>query len=67
MRIVKVVVDKLPQNASACPFVSNLYEMPTGVYLVICRFEPSGKYFISVNDFITLRCPNCPLVKECEE
>ena len=67
MRIVKVVVDKLPQSASTCPFVSNLYDMVTGGYGLICRFEPNEKCFMSVKDFITQRCPNCPLVEESEE
>ena len=61
MKIVKVVVDYLPKNASACPFVSNLYDMVTGGYGLICRFEPNEKCFMSVKDFITQRCPNCPL------
>jgi hypothetical protein len=62
MKIVKVVVDYLPKNASTCPFVSDWYcDVDTDVYGLICMFKPNEKYYISINDFLTKRCVNCPL------
>ena len=65
MKIILVVVDKLPESASSC-YASNIIRRGWDKVTVDCDFTLKTMN-MNGNDCITQRCPNCPLVEEAEE
>ena len=66
MKIIKVVVDKLPESARVCWAESSVWHDGTMRRHVRCVYTNSVSAMIA-RDFVTKRCPNCPLVEEAEE
>ena len=68
MKIVKVVVDALPQSASRCYWATRKWDKYKTLETadVQCEFTLNRVLMESL-DFVTQRCPNCPLVEEAEE
>ena len=68
MKIIQVVVDKLPESASQCFAAAENWNAHSGFKEIGCRFTVQTVY-TSVQKFYTQRCQNCPLVeaKESEE
>ena len=70
MRIIKVVVDALPQSVSRCDWSIRTWDKykKRETIDVQCEFT-LNRIRMESCDFVTQRCPNCPLVeaeKECE-
>lgn len=68
MKIIKVVVDALPQSASRCYWATRKWDKYKTLETadVQCEFTLNRVLMESL-DFLTQRCPNCPLVEEAEE
>ena len=68
MKIIKVVVDALPQSASRCDWAARKWDKykKRETVAVQCEFTLNRALMESC-DFVTRRCPNCPLVEEAEE
>ena len=66
MRIITVIVDKLPESALACDFANHEWEHASGKVLVECECD-HAQCRMSKVEFITRRCSACPLVEEAEE
>lgn len=66
MRIVKVVVNELPERASRCEASESHWDALAMEKVVDCRFTLE-KVRMSQREYVTQRCPNCPLVEEAEE
>lgn len=66
MRIIKVIVDRLPESALACDFANHEWEYVSGKVLVECECD-HAQCRMSKVAFITRRCSVCPLVEEAEE
>ena len=65
MKIVQIVVDKLPESASQCFAAAENWNPLTGIEEIGCRFTVQ-KVFMSVQKFYTKRRQNCPLVEAKE-
>ena len=65
MKIVIIVVDKLPLSASRCPASVNSWNPLMELNAVECRFTMEMVY-MTVRHFVTQRCLNCPLVEEAD-
>lgn len=65
MKILQVVVDKLPESASQCFAAVESWNPLTGFEEIGCRFTVQTVY-TSVQKFYTQRCQNCPLVEAKE-
>ena len=68
MRIIKVVVDALPQSVSRCDWSIRTWDQykKRETIDVQCEFT-LNRIRMESCDFVTQRCPNCPLVEEAEE
>jgi len=65
MKIIQVVVDKLPESASQCFAAVENWNAHSGFEEIGCRFTVQTVY-TSVQKFYTQRCQNCPLVEAKE-
>ena len=65
MKIIQVVVDRLPESAQVCRFNVEINET-FGTTWSNCWLTGIDKR-VSTCDYVTQRCPNCPLVEEAEE
>jgi len=65
MKIIQVVVDKLPESASQCFAAVENWNALTGFEEIGCGFTVQTVY-TSVQKFYTQRCQNCPLVEAKE-
>ena len=66
MSIKKIIVDELPESASRC-FAADSHWNPLEIVEVVeCRFMERWAY-MSFDNFVTQRCPDCPLEEEREE
>ena len=63
MKIIQIVVDKLPKSASECAFAVDEWNPHSGFEEVGCRLTVE-KVFTSVQKYYTQRCQNCLLVEE---
>lgn len=69
MSIKKIIVDKLPESASQCKFVDFAHELSgKQEYLmnVYCKLDIAYST-MTPHEYVTQRCPNCPLAEEAEE
>ena len=65
MNIIKVVVDYLPKNASCCKYAEVLdqtFFVKKWALKVSCKFKEDRVPVLVYNeDYISKRCPGCPL------
>ena len=68
MKIIKVVVDALPESVSRCDWSIRTWDKykKRETVAVQCEFT-LNRILMESCDFVTQRCPNCPLVEEAEE
>lgn len=67
MNIVRIIADKLPESASRCFAATSHHRNDYGEFEAVkCRFMQRWAY-MSCDDFVTQRCPDCPLELECEK
>ena len=60
MKIIKVVVDKLPESASRCQASKRTWNQEWDMESVYCEFT-SNTVLEDIRDYVTRRCPGCPL------
>ena len=63
MSIIKVIVNALPESASRCFAAESHWNALEEFEVVECRFKQVWAY-IDFDNFITQRCPGCPLELE---
>ena len=68
MRIIKVVADALPESVSRCDWSIRTWDKykKRETVDVQCEFT-LNRIRMESCDFVTQRCPNCPLVEEADE
>ena len=68
MNIIKVVVDALPESVSRCDWSIRTWDKykKRETVDVQCEFT-LNRVLMESCDFVTQRCPHCPLVEEAEE
>ena len=69
MKVILAIVDELPKSASQCKFVDFAHELSgKQEYLmnVYCKLDIAYST-MTPHEYVTQRCPNCPLVGEAEE
>ena len=72
MKIILVVVDKLPESISECKAVRLNLTLPgvnSKLCRIFCKFDinDTKTQLVSLKEITTKRCPNCPLVEEAKE
>lgn len=66
MKILKVIVDSLPPSACQCKFADPWWNPLERYENVRCKFKISA-LVMDGKDFVTMRCPDCPLRLEPDE
>ena len=66
MKIILAIVDELPKSASRCRASKRTWNQEWSMESVYCEFT-QNTILEDTRDFVTRRCPNCPLVEEAEE
>lgn len=63
MKILRVIVDRLPLSASCCDASWDRWDMVDEKEHVGCKYR-LGWWLMTEQEFTTTRCPSCPLALE---
>ena len=66
MKIILAIVDELPESANRCELSESHWDSLAMEKVVDCKLTLE-KVRMSQREYVTQRCPNCPLVEEAEE
>ena len=66
MKIILAIVDELPESANRCELSESHWNTLAMEEVVDCKLTLENVR-MSYREYVTQRCPNCPLVEEAEE
>ena len=66
MKIILAIVDELPKSASRCEASESHWDSLAMEKVVDCKLTLE-RVCMSQREYVTQRCPNCPLVEEADE